>query len=631
MKHFFASALLFALLTHDGWAQEPELSDDIPEVVIIGTRSERPLKDATVPVRVVHRKDTQAAGDTTAAEAVSRVVGVQIDTTTRTGQTPQIQGFGSKHVLVLVDGRRVTGRLADDFDLSRIPVSSIERIEVLKGASSVLYGSDAIGGVINIVTRKPRQGLHGETQLSRDTLNRNEAGFSVSGGNDRVTARLNANHQKGPSFDLDPKDIATTGNAYERNIVQFQLNGKITPNLNLSTKMEGDETTTNGISIGAGNSVIDMKTKGQGRTAAVGGTYFLGDASEVRIDLGESRRKYELLDDQREGTASDRHLTSKEITHDGSAIVSSRFTPGHETTAGVEVSDQTFSNNQIRNGSKSRTRESLFAQHEWSIVPHFRIAPGLRYDVDSQFDEQLSKALAIRFDPNGDVIIRTSYGEGYRAPSFSELYLSFANQARGYRVEGNPNLTPERSRSIQSSVAWQATTDLWFSLGVFTNKVHDLIGTVRSQPADVLLIDYANIDSVLTKGIETAARANINKNLSLGFDYTFLEARDEANQRMLEGRAMHSGSIQTRYEDVSGFSAAIAMGLVGRRPFYTQTPTGLTTDWARSYRSVNLRLAQNFGETFEVFGGVKNLTNETQEKFTPVPPRAYFGGVSAEL
>src|SRR5690606_2109127 len=128
--------------------------------------------------------------------------------------------------------------------LARIPASSIERIEVLKGASSVLYGSDAIGGVINIITRKPRKGFRGDIQASRDSLHRNEVSGSITGGGEAVTARIDAGHQTAPAYDINPKDVVQTGVGYERNSGQVELRYHATESLDFITSVASELATT---------------------------------------------------------------------------------------------------------------------------------------------------------------------------------------------------------------------------------------------------------------------------------------------------------------------------------------------------------------------------------------------------
>jgi outer membrane receptor for ferrienterochelin and colicin len=157
-----------------------------------------------------------------------------------------------------------------------------------------------------------------------------------------------------------------------------------------------------------------------------------------------------------------------------------------------------------------------------------------------------------------------------------------------------------------------------------------LIATQRRQPDEVLLIDYANVDSVRNQGVEASGRVLYARSLTLGFDYTFLEARDETRRRQLEGRAMHFGSVQARHEAKDlGLTTAFVMSLVGKRPFYVDMPSGQTTEWAKAYRAATLRAEKRVGENVLVFTGVRNLTGEAQERLHPVAPRSYFAGAGA--
>lgn len=602
----------------------------LQEIVIVGTRSERPLAESPVQVQVIKKEDIAAAADTNAADAVSRIVGVHIDTTVRTGSSPQIQGFGSKHVLVLIDGRRANGRLADDFDLSRIPASQIERIEVLKGASSILYGSDAIGGVINIVTKRPAKGFAGELTVSRDSLHRDEAAFGLSAGNDYVRARIDASHQRGPSFDIDANDAGQTGYGFERSNGTLNLEVSATNRLKFITMLSSEDSGSEGIAVGSGGAVLDRTSKGRGRSGAVGAVYEPSDASEIRMEFGESQRVYGFKDDQRDADRLDRRLDSEEQSRDTSVIASHSFSAAHETVAGVEYADQEFVSNQMSEGPRERQRTNAFLQHEWEALDNVTLVPGVRHDDDSQFGGQLSKALAIRSDIGNTVVVRASYGEGYRAPSFSELYLRFENLSSNYQVQGNPDLQPESSRNYQLNASWEPDERFWFSVGVFENRVRDLIATIRTQPTGVLLINYANVDKVLSRGVEASGRWQFERSLSLGLDYTFLDAMDEVRKRALEGRPMHSGVTRLRYDHVgSGFNAALSMNLVGKRPYYIEERGTTRTEWAKSYRSVGVRFGKTLGERLELFAGGRNLTDENQETYHPVPPRSWFGGATA--
>jgi outer membrane receptor for ferrienterochelin and colicins len=400
--------------------------------------------------------------------------------------------------------------------------------------------------------------------------------------------------------------------------------------LELSVAVASEDATSAGVGLGAGRTLLDRDSKVRGRSERLGARYRTEDDGELRLELSEAERVYGFAEDHRESERLDRRLDSREDSRELSLVGSQSYLSAHETVLGVEGGMQQFESNQMASGSKQRDRSSAFTQHEWRPMSGLALVPGVRYDHDSQFGEQLSKAFTLRVDPVETVQARISYGEGYRAPSFSELYLDFDNQAVNYRVRGNEDLRPETSRSVQASLSWQANADLWLSVGVFGNRVKDLIATQRRQPDGVLLIDYANVDSVRNQGVEASGRVRSAKGLTLGFDYTFLEARDETRRRQLEGRAMHFGSVQARHEAQSlGLTTAFVMSLVGRRPIYVDMPSGQTTEWAKAYRAATLRIEKRVGENLQVFTGVRNLTDEAQERLHPALPRSYFAGTGA--
>ncbi len=623
---------LCLLMEPKAFGQTGSAHDPDNEVVVVGTRSARALKDSTVPVRVISRKELDAAGDITAADALARTPGVLVHTSYR-GQTVEIQGLSSKHVLVLVDGKRVLGRLGDEFDLSRIPAEQIERIEILKGASSVLYGSDAIGGVINVIMRRPKKGWRARARTSHDSLGRDELSLTSTGGYHSLHSGLGVVRQQGPAYDLNKSDLDTTANAYDKLSGTFEVGVDVNDDFSLAVEFSRELLATSGVST-RGRAIIDRASQAAGGSAKVSSSYHPGEHDELRFELYESQYNVESTEDQRRATDLDRRQFAAERLREASVIFSREFNPQHLSIIGAETQIQSIESDRVTDAGRGRARHSGFLQHEWrpGSVPGLRIVPGWRIDRDSQFGVSRTKALALRFDLTPEIVWRLSYGEGYRAPSFTELLLDFQNPSVGYRVAGNPELRPERSKSVQTGLTWEPWSLLWMSLSIFENRVRDLIAA-NGQKRDgegTLLYTYANQERVLTRGVEVSGRLRVRDQWTLGLDYTFLRARDETKARTLAGRPQHSGTAQVYYSlPASGWGASLTTNFVGKRPVYVEGVTGEVTDWAAANRLSNLRLHKKWGQIFEIFGGIRNITNEYDSMFNPVAPRSYFTGIGA--
>ncbi|PKA03533.1 TonB-dependent receptor plug domain-containing protein, partial [Leptospira ellisii] len=197
-------------------------TQDDSQIVVTGSRGERRLKDSTVATEVISRKKIEASGARNAAEVLETQLGIDV-VPFFGGSRVRMLGLDSQYVLILIDGERIAGRLNNAVDLSRFKVQNLERIEIVKGASSALYGADAIGGVINLITREADKPLSFETRTtygngSRKNFN-TEGEFNTTANmgfkNPFVSGAVSAGYNKNPGYRLVPDSQATTGNAYQ--------------------------------------------------------------------------------------------------------------------------------------------------------------------------------------------------------------------------------------------------------------------------------------------------------------------------------------------------------------------------------------------------------------------------------
>ena len=284
----------------------------------------------------------------------------------------------------------------------------------------------------------------------------------------------------------------------------------------------------------------------------------------------------------------------------------------------------------LNGGEGDRTRSSIYLQDEWEIGSNnlFVLLPGVRIDDDSQFGNHISPKLSFRHDPTEKITVRGSYGSGFRAPDFKEMYLLFEHPGVGYRIVGNPDLEPETSLSSSVGVEYQPTQNLWFSVSGYRHDVEGLIQAELEPIEDDAIYHwlgvYRNVSEAMLQGFDLSARWSPLKIMTLNAGYSYLDAEDKELNEPLEGRARHraNGSVSVH---ISEWNFSLRGTWVGERPF-TVEGTGYGTDMADSYVLADTRISRRFNKN-SLFCGVSNLLDEGDNDYLPVRPRAVFAGM----
>lgn len=625
-------------------------------IVVTGSRGERRLKDSTVATEVISRKRIEQTGARNLGEVLETQLGLNVTPNALGGSQVQMLGLDSKYVLFLVDGQRIAGRLNNTVDLTRFKVQNIERIEIVKGSSSALYGADAIGGVINIITRQSEKPEHYQfratygngRELNYGTQGEKNMIADVGFRNDFVAASFNGGYNQSAGYDLDPTTKSTTGNAFQDSNLggnmTFNPDGKLkvkTGIFYLSRFQQGIISQKSGGLFDRSNATNDFLSLG-----SIEYSYGKRNMISFRGNYARWENKYKL--DQR---ASD-ELDTKELTNDktsqGTVQLDHELNERHMLTMGIESYANELESDRLTQRFAYRTRRAVFLQDEWTAWKNgiiWRIIPGIRHDVDSQFGGQTTPKIATRIDLTSQLVLRASYGFGFRPPTFQELYLRFENPGVGYVVDGNSKLRPEKSRTINADVEYSPLKNLSFSFSIFRNVITDLIqynyGTASSEFATFQL---TNIKEAYTRGAELGMRTRAFKYVAyeLGLNYT--DTRDLTSDRPLEGRARHQATTNVYINAPMGWELAIRTKWIGKRPFYSSTSdfAGSSTTliegqnanviYGKEFALVNLRLEKKFFEgRMSLFFGVDNLLDKYELTYNPIRPRFYYGGVQAQF
>lgn len=613
----------------------PPATDDVHQVdavVVTGSRTERPLGEAPVATEVISREEIAESGARDLAELLEDRPGLYLSRSA-TGAGPQLQGLPSDYTLILVDGVRVPGRVGGVIDLSRFASENIERVEIVRGAGSALYGSDAIAGVINIITRRADRPLELTGNASLGPYGRMDVTGGVGTEQRGWSVRVSGGRHASDGFDLNPGDAATTQSAFEQLDVAQRSELSAGQSFKLGTTTEYVRRDRQGIDLGAGGAVFDRSNLTQ--TVQVGLTPELRFGEHklaFRSSYGAFRDEFEL--DQRASDALDeRQDTREHLVQLGAQL--DTLLSSHLLTAGAEGSYESLTTQRLNGRRGERTRLGLYAQDEWTLTegPLLVFLPGVRVDMDSQFGVAPTPRAALRFDPVSEVTLRASYGWGYKAPDFRELYLLFENPSAGYLVEGNGDLRPESSQNIGASAEIRPHRSVWLSLQGFYNFLEDRIDTVLTPATAVgpQRFRYRNVNSAISRGMIASVRVSPLAGLQLDLGYELTDARSTGDgEQRLSGLPAQRATAGLRYRAPSiGFETTWRGSFVGDRPFYQDVDGDGDVEQrnAYGYASVDVRVAQRIGYGFTSYLMGENLFDAGDPEFLALQPRTFSGGV----
>ena len=639
-----AGACLFSVLSTPASANEPVGADEAPipvipgGIVITGSRSERLLDDATVATEVISRRDIEASGAETVADLLEEHPGVDISRSFR-GAGLRLQGLDEKHVLILMDGERTGGRIGGALDLSRLPVSAIERVEIVKGPSSALYGSEAMGGVINIITRGARKAREAELQTALGTDGIVDVSSRVGFRTQNWNLRSFVGWHKIDAYDLNPDDIATTGSGHRMGHFSKRTEYQMSETLKLVSRASYLQRDQKGIDANSVGAIFDRRNLTENAAVSLEPSFRFAKNHHLKLSASYRFFRDQYVYDQRQSSTQDKDQETREQLTQISVQYLRSLSPQHRLTIGSDTFFERLETVRLLGGVGQRYRAALYVQDEWSPNTSnpsvWRFVPGYRLDVDSEFGTQNTPKFALRYRPSRRLKLRASYGMGFRSPDFKELFLFFENPSRGYVVEGNPELGAETSHSVNTSLDLIVNRSLWFFINFYHNEIDNLINTQplpMNGTVGVQRYTYVNIDSVYTQGLDARTRTRLGRDLILEAGYSLTNAQDRSLKRPLNGRARHRATFDLRFRYRPAMLRLTARGsVVGQHPFYDDASPDEPARQAPSYARVDLRAAKKWGKTWRIFATIENLLDSGDSFFLPIQPRTFSAGFSARL
>ncbi|MDR2281880.1 MAG: TonB-dependent receptor [Sphingobacterium sp.] len=585
------------------------------------------LSRSAMPVQVISRQAIEQMGSRRLDEVLKEQTGIAIVNNVSGGSRSvgvQIQGFGSEYVMVLIDGQPMIGRNNGNFDLSRISVANIERIEIIKGASSCLFGSDALGGAINIITRygaiEPQSQLsllYGSLNLLDVTLDA-ETPFAQQ----RGSVHLSTNYYRTDGFNTNPYlQSGQSSPPYSNFDTQARIRYQMAKKTYIGTSFRYGSRTSDM------SKNWDSQWQGQDKQNEYDINYTLSLEHTFRSDVRSISRYYlshynvDQFTKWQGQNSNKSELQFAQTVHRYEQQFAKNYRSGFNLTAGLGGSIEHMQDETIGNIPNLTT---LFAylQGDKRIAERLDLRGGLRYDHTGSYGGRLNPSAGLQYYLNEKLSFKAGIGSGFKAPDFRMRYLVFFNPAANYLVIGNEvlketltqmqqkgdiseifriadrldqNLKPEQSISFNLGTQWKANSKLTLEAGIFLHHLRNQIdpipvatGTKISQ-----LYSYQNLPKVVNKGLEANMQWQPLDKLQLQLGYQYLIAKDRSvtdsiqagnwpyNQNLHDPKTGQSFSPRTK--DYWGMINR-SRHMLNAQLFYTYTPWNSSASLRINYR-----------------------------------------------
>ncbi len=586
---------------------------------VITTVGQREIRAGETPasVAVFSAADIAAAGAVSANQLLRRLPGLQEIGSPPARTSIAIRGLDQSRVLVLVDGEPVAGAMTENRDIGRLSTLAAERIEVVKGPSSVEFGSDALGGVINLVTAAPTAAPSAHLNVRNGGLGRREASAEVSNTFGPLGFRLSGGWRQSDRVTAINSSSSTLDRVYDfRGDMRVRLSDRVTLRTDLTFSQQRQRWP-----VGAGfNGFIDNRSvQGFAETQVRAG------GGVLRARLFAQRYSYQF----REALGAIPVAGSADSLEQREEMVRALFAysrpvGSHVLDAGVQLSARGIVAPTKIDGDRANDRVlEFFARDAWSVGPLLMTA-GARSSSSALWGSALSPSVGAVWQASPSVRGRANVARGFRAPAFKEMRYTFINGAAGYQIVGNANLMPESSWSSSAGVTWAPVPTIAIELDAYRNTLSNLISTrnTGTNNAGLLIYQNVNVARARTEGVEVGFRVSrAMTELTIGYD--LLRARDLETGATLDGRATHTGrlAIARQWSLLGGSVADLSTRYTGAAPRATGTQA--------AFLSTEAQLRVGARQGVELSLGVVNLFDARPAGWTPAFQRQVTVGLSA--
>lgn len=587
-------------------------TEKLEEVIITATRIIRQLSSLPMPVTIVSKSDIMKSSSVRLADILNEQTGLITIPDFGGGEGIQLQGLDSQYTLILIDGVPLIGRSAGTLDLNRITIGNIKQIEIVKGASSSLYGSEALGGVVNIITETPEYGFKGSLNNRIGSFETFDTSVSSTYKKNKFGLTAFINRYSSNGFDLDETNTLNTVDPFSNYTFETKLTYEISEKTNIL--FSGRYYTQN-------QDVVATETLKGESDVQEWNTRFKIETNHTErwnslFEFYATRYKAEEFLNNTDGTQFNENFFNQLLIRP--EFRTFLLIRKNTLTAGFGMNHETLKRTSFTT-SPIFNSPYVFAQYDMNPNEKLNLIIGARYDSHNKYESQFSPKFAANYKLNDKIAIKGSVGYGFKAPDFRQLYFDFTNATVGYTVLGynavstalpllesqgqianvlvpisefENELKPESSVSINLGSSYKVSSKLNFTVNIFRNNIDNLIDTriIANKTNGQNVFSYFNVNEVYTQGLEFNTKWRLNNNFRILAGYQLLFAKDKEAKRVFENGEVFarenpsSPSFQLQSNDYFGlFNRSRHMGNV--KIFYTVPKWNFDTNIRATYRS----------------------------------------------
>lgn len=594
---------------------------DLGETVVTATKTKLAEKKVPMSTQVITQKEIKETGAYNVRDVLKTLAGLNVMEAGMTGNMVSIRGMGTSSTLILVDGRRMSGEDSGStmnvYELNRVNLQDVERIEVIRGSGSGLYGSDAMGGVINIITKKnQKEGGYAGTQLgSRES--------SVYGGystGDVGKLNLNFNYNL---TEIRKQDENGDTNMYgPKRYFNFQGNYRFNDHSGLDFGASFLKEQYRSLTLGT-TSASDMTEWYDNNRADYHVKYYGFDKkNDYEIQtyynrLGKESRKrtssaWQDFDHAKyetfvvEGKNTYRPNTQHTLTYGaeyrkqkagGTRLGAGASNPYTETYLGMS---KTYS-------SASVESYAAYLQDEWQLSDKLFFVPSIRFDHHESFGGEWSPRAGLTYNLSQNARIKTNYGFGYRAPSIFELYSHMDRNMGRMQVQvwGNSELEAEKSRTFDIGLEAEKGKSTG-KLTYFHNKISNMIDSeFLGRFGRAVRYRYVNINKAVMDGVEGEYGYRFDKHWDVKLNFTYLDAKDGNTNARLTGHTRMNGLVELNWTDAKPNPWTASLYNMWYKDYLDGEGKNYT------YSTTNFVVTKDLNKNTHIYAGVDNLFNKT--------------------